>query len=198
MGHGFGGNVGQDFCTGMSRSSLPCSQSAMAAVAVIGFEIEPRRYNVYDVAGTEFSRSAMPKPADQTNSPSCTTAAETPGVWLSAMNFEMALSIFACSRLQDSWSELLHHSRIADTQEATRRLPRVSYISGAAVRHRSSMPLDSYLSPSLSRRVRPMPPWAASANCWHSPTHCLLPPDENGRLRHSSPAISERQALSRQ
>jgi hypothetical protein len=38
----------------------------------------------------------MPKPADHTNSPSCTTAAETPGVWLSVMNFEVAFSILAC------------------------------------------------------------------------------------------------------
>jgi len=60
------------------------------------FEIEPRRYSVCEVAGTEFSRSAMPKPADHTNSPSCTMAAERPGTLLSAMNVEMALSIFAC------------------------------------------------------------------------------------------------------
>src|SRR5262245_3305463 len=96
MGQGFCGNAGQYFCTGESRSSLPLSQSAIAAVAVIGFEIEPRRYSVRDVAGTEFSRSAMPKPADQTNSPSCTTATEMPGALLDAMNVEMAASIFAC------------------------------------------------------------------------------------------------------
>src|SRR5437879_3835182 len=96
MGHGFSGNAGQYFRTGESKSSLPRSQSSMAAVAVIGFEIEPRRYSVSDVAGTEFSRSAMPKPADHTNSPSCTTAAEIPGALLAAMNLEMALSIFAC------------------------------------------------------------------------------------------------------
>src|SRR5215831_3449009 len=96
MGHGFSGNAGQYFCTGESRSSLPLSQSAIAAVAVIGLEIEPRRYTVCDVAGTEFSRSDMPKPADQTNSPFCTTATDTPGTLLDAMNFEMAPSIFAC------------------------------------------------------------------------------------------------------
>src|SRR5207248_11217106 len=100
MGHGFCGNAGQYFCTGESRSSLPCSQSAMAAVAVIGFEIEPRRYSVCDVAGTEFSRSATPKPADHTNSPSCTTAAEMPGALLSAMNFERALAILDCFSLE--------------------------------------------------------------------------------------------------
>src|SRR5437868_1618186 len=100
MGNGFCGNAGQYFCTGESKSSLPRSQSAMAAVAVIGFEIEPRRYSVCDVAGTEFSRSAMPKPADHTNSPFCTTAAEMPGTLLEAMNAEMALSIFACFSLE--------------------------------------------------------------------------------------------------
>ena len=96
MGRGFCGNAGQYFCTGESRSSLPCSQSSMAAVAVIDFEIEPRRYSVCDVAGTEFSRSARPKPADHTNSPSCTTAADMPGALLAAMKLEMVLSILAC------------------------------------------------------------------------------------------------------
>src|SRR5665213_1574815 len=95
MGHGFSGNAGQYFCTGESRSSLPCSESSMAAVAVIDFEIEARRYSVCDVAGTEFSRSAMPKPADHTNSPSCTTAAEMPGALLAALKLEMVLSILA-------------------------------------------------------------------------------------------------------
>src|ERR1700719_1601889 len=96
MGHGFCGNAGQYFCTGESRCSLPWSQSSMAAVAVIDFEIEHRRYTVCDVAGTEFSRSAMPKPADHINSPSCTTAAEMPGDLLAAMKLEMVLSILAC------------------------------------------------------------------------------------------------------
>src|SRR6202047_1058629 len=95
MGHGFCGNAGQYFCTGEPRSRLPRSQSCMAAVAVKVFEIEARRYSVCDVAGTEFSRSAMPKPADHTNSPSCTTAAEMPGALLAAMKLEMVLSILA-------------------------------------------------------------------------------------------------------
>src|SRR5437773_5531535 len=95
MGHGFCGNAGQYFCTGESKSSLPCSQSAMVAVAVIGFEIEPRRYSVCDVAGTEFSRSAIPKPADHTNSPSCTTATDIPDTLVAAMNIATALSILA-------------------------------------------------------------------------------------------------------
>lgn len=38
----------------------------------------------------------MPKPADHTNSPSCTTAAEMLGVLLAAMKLEMALSTLAC------------------------------------------------------------------------------------------------------
>src|SRR5665213_2487906 len=96
MGHGFSGNAGQYFCTGESRSSLPCSQSSIAEVAVIDFEIEARRYSVCDVAGIEFSRSAMPKPADHTNSPSCTTAAETPGALLADLKLEIALLILAC------------------------------------------------------------------------------------------------------
>src|SRR5579862_7432918 len=96
MGHGFCGNAGQYFCTGESRSSLPCSQSSMAAVAVNDFEIEARRYSVCDVAGTEFSRSAMPKPADHTNSPSCTTATEMPGALLADLKLEMVLSILDC------------------------------------------------------------------------------------------------------
>ena len=96
MGHGFWGNAGQYFWTGASRSSWPRSASTRAAVAVMGFEIEPRRYTVSAVAGTEFSRSAMPKPPDHTSFPSWTTATETPGAWPSARNFEMALSILAC------------------------------------------------------------------------------------------------------
>ena len=132
----------------------------MAVVAVSGFEIEPRRYSVLDVAGTEFSRSAMPKPADHTNSPSCTTAAETPGVWLSVMNFEMAFSILACFSAASFPVELLCHSRLAETQEATHTLPRRLYLSGAAVRHQCSVPFDSCLTPPLSRCLRPTPRYA--------------------------------------
>jgi hypothetical protein len=73
----------------------------MTAVAVIGFEIEAMRYNVCEVAGTEFSKSAMPKPADHTTFSSCTTATDMPGDLLSAMNFEMAVSIFACFSLEN-------------------------------------------------------------------------------------------------
>ena len=49
---------------------LVTQTAGMAAVAVIDLEIEPSRYSVCDVAGTEFSRSAIPKPPDHTNSPS--------------------------------------------------------------------------------------------------------------------------------
>jgi hypothetical protein len=66
----------------------------MAAVAVIDFEIDPMRYSVCDVAGTELSRSAMPNPSDHTNSPFCTTATENPGALLDSMNLETAFSIF--------------------------------------------------------------------------------------------------------
>ena len=77
------------------ESNWPCSQSVIAAVAVIGFEIEPRRYSVCDVAGTEFSRSAIPKPPDHTNSPSCSAATDMPGTLFAAMNVATALSILA-------------------------------------------------------------------------------------------------------
>src|SRR5215469_16166715 len=62
----------------------------------MGFEREPRRYSVSAVAGTEFSRSAMPKPCDHANAPFWTTATETPGTLPAAMNLETALSIVAC------------------------------------------------------------------------------------------------------
>src|ERR1043166_5738244 len=91
---GFCGKAGQYFCTGASRSSLPCCQSCMAPTAVIGLETEARRYRVCEVAGTEFSRSAMPKPPDQTYSPFFTTATETPGTLFAAMNFATAVSIY--------------------------------------------------------------------------------------------------------
>jgi hypothetical protein len=76
----------------------------MAAVAVRDFEIEPSRYTVWAVAGTEFSRSAMPKPADHTTSPSWTMAADNPGTLLVAINVVMAVS--TCARLSsDSVSD---------------------------------------------------------------------------------------------
>ena len=96
IGHGFLGNAGQYFWIGASKSSWPRSESTNAAVAVMGFDTEPRRYSVSAVAGTEFSRSAIPKPRDHTNSPFWTMATETPGTLLVAMNCEMAVSILAC------------------------------------------------------------------------------------------------------
>jgi len=78
IGVSFWGKAGQYFCTGASRSSFPLSYNCIAATAVSGFEIEASLYSVLDVAGTKFSRSAMPKPEDQTNCPFSTTATETP------------------------------------------------------------------------------------------------------------------------
>src|SRR4029077_6597485 len=65
------------------------------ATAVIGLEIDPSRKRVEEVAGEEFSRSAMPNPADQTGSPSRTTAAPIPGTLLAEMKLETAFSIAA-------------------------------------------------------------------------------------------------------
>src|SRR5580700_4612223 len=65
----------------------------MAAVAVIGFEIDANRKSVRDVAGTEFSRSAIPNPADHSYLPSLTTATDAPGKPFAAMNFDTASSI---------------------------------------------------------------------------------------------------------
>src|SRR6476661_11288259 len=95
IGVSFWGKAGQYFCTGASRSSFPLSYNCIAATAVSGFEIEASLYSVLDVAGTKFSRSAMPKPEDQTNCPFSTTATETPGMCFAAMNFETAASIWA-------------------------------------------------------------------------------------------------------
>src|SRR5580704_6707768 len=97
MGHSFLGKAGQYFCTSTSRSSLPRSESSRIAVAVMGLETEPRRNRVEDVAGTKFSRSAAPKPWDQTNAPSWTTAREIPGTLFAAMKIDVAFSI--CARL---------------------------------------------------------------------------------------------------
>src|SRR5271155_4661649 len=99
MGHSFLGKAGQYFCTSASRSSFPRSESCRIAVAVIDLEIEPNRNSVEDVAGTKFSRSAMPKPEDQTSSPSCTTATEIPGMLFAPMKLEAAFSI--CARLSE-------------------------------------------------------------------------------------------------
>ena len=94
MGHGFWETLGS--ISGSGRPSLVGrALRAPRAVAVMGFETEPRRYSVSAVAGTEFSRSAIPKPLT-TRTPFWTTATETPGALLAAMNCEMALSILAC------------------------------------------------------------------------------------------------------
>src|SRR5580700_7579782 len=95
MGHSFLGKAGQYFCTSTSRSSLPRSESSRIAVAVMGLETEPRRNRVEDVAGTKFSRSAAPKPWDQSSAPSWTTATEIPGTLFVAMKRDAAFSTAA-------------------------------------------------------------------------------------------------------
>src|SRR5439155_16805285 len=102
MGHSFCGNSGQYFCTGASRSSLPRSQSCKTAVAEMGLEMEPKRKSVEEVAGEEFSRSAMPKPCDQRGSPSRTTAAESPGMLFADIKLATAFSM----RSEEHTSEL--------------------------------------------------------------------------------------------
>src|SRR5229473_7905351 len=87
--------MGQSFCTGASRSSLPRSQSWRTAVAEMGLEMDPSRKRVEEVAGEGFSRSAMPKPWDQRGSPSRTTAAESPGMLFADMKLETAFSMAA-------------------------------------------------------------------------------------------------------
>jgi hypothetical protein len=62
------------------------------AVAVIGLEMEPSRKSVAEVAGTKFSRSAMPNPADQAGSPSRTTATPIPGTLFADMKLETTFS----------------------------------------------------------------------------------------------------------
>ena len=96
MGVSFAGSAGQYYCSGASRSSFPCCHSKSAAIAVIGFETEASSYSVCEVAGTAFSRSALPNPADHSSTPFSTTATETPGVLLAAINREIAAS--SCAR----------------------------------------------------------------------------------------------------
>src|ERR1700676_4398057 len=93
IGHGFCGNAGQYFCTGASRSSCPRSHSCMAAVAVSDLEMDARRKSVWSLAGALVSRSAKPKPLPHSYSPFSTTATETPGTWVEAMNLDTAASI---------------------------------------------------------------------------------------------------------
>src|SRR5258706_15003114 len=73
------------------------------AKGVMDLEIEPRRYSVEEVAGEKSSRSAMPKPADQTGWPLWTTATETPGTLLAVMNAETAFSIWARFSGESEW-----------------------------------------------------------------------------------------------
>ena len=65
----------------------------MTAVAVIGLEIDPSRMAVCAVAGTRFSRSAMPNPAAQRTSDPIPTATLTPGIELRAISVEMICSM---------------------------------------------------------------------------------------------------------
>src|SRR5258708_12397405 len=73
------------------------------ATAVMDLEIELRRYSVEEVAGEKSSRSAMPKPADQTGWPLWTTATETPGTLLAVMKAETAFSIWARFSGESEW-----------------------------------------------------------------------------------------------
>lgn len=59
----------------------------------MGFEIEPKRKSVDEVAGEEFSKSAIPKPSDQVGVPSNTTATESPGTLFADMKLATAFSI---------------------------------------------------------------------------------------------------------
>src|SRR3954470_6838104 len=113
----FTGKSGQYFCTGTSRSSFPCCQSCSAAIAVIGFETDARRKRVLEFTGTEFSRSAMPNPSDQTNWLFSTTATDIPGDLLDAMNFVTAFSI--CLRVAGARSAFWANER-TDTQKNIR------------------------------------------------------------------------------
>src|SRR5580704_697741 len=88
------GKDGQYFWTGASRSSCPRSHSCMAAVAVSDLEIEARRKSVCSLAGELFSASARPKPEAHSYSPFSTTAMESPGTWVEAMNLPTAPSIW--------------------------------------------------------------------------------------------------------
>src|ERR1700722_19811070 len=97
MGQSFLGKARQYFCTSTSRSSFPRSESCRIAVAVMGLEIEPSRNRVADVAGTKFSRSAIPKPRDQASAPFSTTATEIPGTPPMVMKLDTARS--TCARL---------------------------------------------------------------------------------------------------
>src|SRR5438045_539634 len=54
-----------------------------------------KRKSVEEVAGEEFSRSAMPKPCDQRGSPSRTTAAESPGMLFADIKLATAFSMAA-------------------------------------------------------------------------------------------------------
>src|SRR5438552_7306138 len=64
---------------GASRSIRPCSTSRRTAAAVIGLDTEASRDTVIGVAGTVFSTSESPYPADQRSSRSRTTPTERPG-----------------------------------------------------------------------------------------------------------------------
>ena len=81
----------------------------MAAVAVIGLEMDARRYRVLDVAGTEFSRSAIPNPAAHAYLPFSTTPTAAPGRSFVARNCLTASSI--CLRLSSAGADVCAHDR---------------------------------------------------------------------------------------
>ena len=56
--------------------------------------MDARRNSVCSLAGDIVLASAKPKPPPHSYSPFSTTATESPGTWVEAMNLETAASIF--------------------------------------------------------------------------------------------------------
>jgi hypothetical protein len=105
---------------GSVKIELAAFDSCRMATAVMGFEIEPRRYSVEEVAGVKSLRSDMPKPADQMGWPFCTTATETPGTLLAVMKAEAAFSIWARFSLLSPFSWARRPALAANAQARAR------------------------------------------------------------------------------
>src|SRR5271165_1209215 len=116
------------------------------AVAVMGLETEARRKRVAEVTGTKFSRSAMPKPADQEGWPLRTTATARPGVLVAAMKSEAAWEIWDCFSLERSWARrpLAVRERTASAMQVRRR---VRSMSAALTRNRGWLTWRSAVYP---------------------------------------------------
>src|SRR5713226_2348840 len=119
-GRVFLGEGGAIFLHGSVKIELAAFDSCRMATAVMGFEIEPRRYSVEEVAGVKSSRSDMPKPADQMGRPFCTTAAETPGTLLAVMKAEAVFSIWARFSLLSRFSWARRPALAANAQARAR------------------------------------------------------------------------------